>query len=89
MLIFTNEKQFCIVHSCADPENFLGVGGGRGGGVQILRRVLTENFNAAKINNLAIPGGGVRTWHWQSFVNDLIVFKNPSHLPGPRITIIP
>ena len=33
-----------------------------GGGVQIPRRGLTENFNMAKINNLAIPGGvGVRT----------------------------
>ena len=42
-----------------DPENFLGGGGGRGGGgVQIPRRDLTENFNMAKINNLAIPGGG-------------------------------
>ena len=28
------------------------------GGVQIPRRGLTENFNMAKINNLAIPGGG-------------------------------
>ena len=35
---------------------FSGVGGG--GGVQILRGGLTENFNMAKINNLAIPGGG-------------------------------
>ena len=36
-----------------------------GGGVQIPRRGLTENFNMAKINNLAIitrrGGGGVRT----------------------------
>ena len=32
--------------------------GGGGGGVQIPRRGLTENFNMAKINNLAIPGGG-------------------------------
>ena len=41
---------------------FSGVGVG-GGGVQILRRGLTENFNIAKINDLAIPsgGGGVRT----------------------------
>ena len=40
---------------CADPENFLR-------GVQTPRRGLTENFNMAKINNLAIPGGGgVRT----------------------------
>ena len=30
----------------------------RGGGVQSPRRGLTENFNMAKINNLAIPGGG-------------------------------
>ena len=30
------------------------------GGVQIPRRGLTENFNMAKTNNLAIPGG-VRT----------------------------
>ena len=29
-----------------------------GGGVQVPRRGLTENFNMAKINNLAIPGGG-------------------------------
>ena len=29
-----------------------------GGGVQIPRRGPTENFNIAKINNLAIPGGG-------------------------------
>ena len=28
-----------------------------GAGVQIPRRGLTENFNMAKINNLAIPGG--------------------------------
>ena len=39
--------------------------GGRGGGVQIPRRGITENFNMAKINNLAIitrreGGGGVR-----------------------------
>ena len=27
------------------------------GGVQIPRKGLTENFNMAKINNLAIPGG--------------------------------
>ena len=26
--------------------------------IQIPRRGLTENFNMAKINNLAIPGGG-------------------------------
>ena len=32
--------------------------GGGGGGVQIPRRGLTENFNMAKINNLAIPRGG-------------------------------
>ena len=31
---------------------------GGGGGVQIPRRGLTENFNMAKNNNLAIPGGG-------------------------------
>ena len=31
-------------------------GGGGGGGVQIPRRGLTENFNMAKINNLAIQG---------------------------------
>ena len=41
----------CIDGTCADPENFLG-----GGGVQ---RGLTENFNIAKINNLAIPGDTV------------------------------
>ena len=29
-----------------------------GGGVQIPRRGLTVNFNMAKINNVAIPGGG-------------------------------
>ena len=34
-----------------------GVGGGWGG-VQIFRRGLTENFNIAKTNNLAFPGGG-------------------------------
>ena len=33
-------------------------GGGGGWGVQIPRRGLTENFNMAKINNLATPGGG-------------------------------
>ena len=27
-------------------------------GIQIPTRGLTENFNMAKINNLAIPGGG-------------------------------
>ena len=45
---------------CADPENFLRVGWG-GEGVQIPRSGLTENFNMAKNNNLAIPreGGGV------------------------------
>ena len=32
-------------------------GGGGGGGVQIPKRGLTENFNMAKINNQAIPGG--------------------------------
>ena len=42
-----------IKQAFADPENFL-----RGGGVQIPRRGPTENFNMAKINNLAIPGGG-------------------------------
>ena len=48
---------------CADPENFLR----GGGGVQIPRRGLTENFNMAKINNLAIitrwggGGGGKRS----------------------------
>ena len=31
---------------------------GGGGGVQIPRRGLTEYFNMAKTNNLAIPGGG-------------------------------
>ena len=41
----------CIDGTCADPENFLR-------GVQIPRRGLTENFNMAKINNLAIPGAG-------------------------------
>ena len=36
--------------------------GGGGGGYQIPRRGLTENFNMAKINDLAIQGGGgVRT----------------------------
>ena len=41
-------------NACADPENFFR----GGGGVQIPRRGLTENFNMAKTNNLAIPGGG-------------------------------
>ena len=57
-----------------DPENFLR----GGGGFQIPRRGLTENFNMAKINNLAIPGGGgggsgppvpplwIRPWKWFS-----------------------
>ena len=49
--------------TCADPEKFLRAGGGGGGGgtgVQIPRRgLLKENFNMAKINNLAIPRGGV------------------------------
>ena len=51
-----------IAHvSCADPDNLLRVGEGRGG-VLIPRKGLTENFNMAKFfNNLAIPGGGVRT----------------------------
>ena len=31
---------------------------GGGGGGQIPRRGLTENFNMAKFNNLALPGGG-------------------------------
>ena len=44
--------------ACADPENFPG---GGGGGVQIPRRGLMENFNMAKTYNLAIPGGGGRT----------------------------
>ena len=44
-----------IYGACADPDFSEGVGGG---GVQISRRGLTENFNMAKINNLAIPGGG-------------------------------
>ena len=47
-----NNILFNKAMTCADPENFLG-----GGGVQIPRRGLTENFNMAKINNLAIPGG--------------------------------
>ena len=42
--------------TCADPENFLSRRGG--GGVRIPRRGLTENFNMAKNNDLAIPGGG-------------------------------
>ena len=50
----------CSHSTCADPENFLRGGGGgskfpEGGGG------LTENFNMAKNNNLAFPGGGVRT----------------------------
>ena len=51
----------CQCDTCADPDNFLS--GGVGGGVHIPRRGRTENFNMAKINNLAIPGGGggVRT----------------------------
>ena len=40
-------------HTCADPENFLG-GGGGGTAVQFPRRGLTDMAN---INNLAIPGG--------------------------------
>ena len=40
-----------LISTCADPEHFLR-------GVQIPRRGLTENFNIAKIYNLAIPGGG-------------------------------
>ena len=48
----TSSLQF--INSCADPENFLS-GRGGGGGVQIPRRGLTENFNMAKINNLATP----------------------------------
>ena len=50
-IIFTIICSLCM--PCADPENFLG-----GGGIQIPRRGLAENFNMAKINNLAIPGGG-------------------------------
>ena len=42
------------VNNHADPETFLR----GGGGVQTPRRGLTEYFNMAKINNLAIPGGG-------------------------------
>ena len=44
-------KLYGFWDACADP------GGGGGGGVQIPRRGLMENFNMAKINNLAIPGG--------------------------------
>ena len=48
--------------SCADPENFLRLGGG--GGVQIPRRGLTENFSTwqklSKDKSMAIPEG-VRT----------------------------
>ena len=40
---------------CADPENFLG---GGGGGLNSQ----TENFNMAKTNNLAIPAGGGGGW---------------------------
>ena len=43
-----------------------------GGGVQIPRRGLTENFNTTKIKNLAIPGEGgtgVRPW----FLDEIIV----------------
>ena len=35
-----------------------GGGGGSGRGVQIPRSGVTENFNMAKINDLAIPGAG-------------------------------
>ena len=52
-LISEQTDQTVQEQSCADPENFLR------GGVQIPRRGLAENFNMAKINNLAIPGGGV------------------------------
>ena len=56
LLFFTQFFTFqdlpsCSYVSCADSENFLR-------GVQIPRRGLTENFNMAKINNLAIPGVG-------------------------------
>ena len=45
-----DSERSCL--ACADPENFPR---GGGGGVQIPRRGLTENFNMAKTNNLAIP----------------------------------
>ena len=53
-----NDQEMMQSETCADPVNFLRVGEGEGRGVQIPRRGLTENFIMAKINNLAIPGGG-------------------------------
>ena len=63
-----------------------GGGGGGGGGFQIPRRGLTEeNFNMAKINNLAIPGGGggspdllsphSGSAHGSGFQNDMVSKK--------------
>ena len=48
-------------HNCLSSHSCLNMRGSRkfSQGVQIPRWGLTENFNMAKINNLAIPGGGV------------------------------
>ena len=48
--VFQCKTKAHLFSPCADSENVLR-------GVQIPRRGLTENFNMAKINNLAIPGG--------------------------------
>ena len=58
IILKKDSERSCL--ACADPENFpsVCVWGGGGGGVQIPRRGLTENFNMAKTNNLAIPEGG-------------------------------
>ena len=62
-------------------------GWGGGGGVQIPRKGLTENFSMAKINNLAIPGGGgpdplppppfgSAHDHVTSYLSDVMLFIN-------------
>ena len=58
IVVIPNKARILESHQdgCADPEKFIR----GGGGVQIPKRGLTENFNMAKINNLAIPGGSGR-----------------------------
>ena len=52
----TPEHGYTISSPMRGSRKFSRGGGGRG--FQIPRRGLMENFNMAKINNLAIPGGG-------------------------------
>ena len=58
MICIINVKDYSLFYFQCQPLLKYQSSNGGGGGPNSQKGSVTENFNMAKINNLAIPGGG-------------------------------